>query len=55
MRNWNCTYTRTISGSCDQQKSRGREQCYYHVKVVDKLIEADEESALREMPTISTG
>jgi len=50
---WQCTYSRTHSGFCEQEKSRGREVCYYHSKVVDGLIEADEAAAILDTPTIS--
>lgn len=50
---WNCKYSKTISGHCEQQRTRGSDYCYYHDKVITKLIEADEENALREMPTIT--
>lgn len=52
MSNWNCTYSKTVSGNCDQAKTCSSDYCYYHDKVVEGHIEADEENALRDMPAI---
>jgi len=50
---WQCEYTRTVRGDCEQQKARGDRYCYYHQKVTNGLIEADETASLYDMPTIS--
>ncbi|MCA1799871.1 MAG: hypothetical protein LC650_01070 [Actinobacteria bacterium] len=50
---WQCTYTKTLRGVCDQQKSLGAEYCFYHEKVMAKLVtDVDEESVIKNMPTI---
>lgn len=50
---WNCEYTKTLSGTCDQQKSPGGKYCFYHTKV-DKgyITDVDEQAVIRDMPTI---
>ena len=50
---WQCEYSKTYSGFCEQEKTAGRSQCYYHAKVVDDLITADEAAAILDTPTIS--
>lgn len=55
----NCTYTKTISGKCEQQpvsekfSLSGDAVCYYHDKVRAELIEADEVQSLSDMPKIA--
>lgn len=54
-----CTYTKTISGKCEQQQVSpkfslsGDSVCYYHDKVRAGLIEADEVQSLNDMPKIA--
>jgi len=50
---WQCEYRKTHSGFCEQEQATGRDVCYYHAKVVDGLIEADEAAAILDTPTIS--
>jgi hypothetical protein len=50
---WKCTYDKTYNGTCDMPKAIASEHCYYHDKVVRDLIEVDEESVIREMPTMA--
>lgn len=55
----NCTYTKTISGRCDQQVAyralaiTDDDVCYYHDKVRAGLIDADEQQSLNDMPKIA--
>jgi hypothetical protein len=52
--NWKCTYTRTYNGHCEQARARNNDTyCHYHQKVVDGLIEVDEQAAIRDLPAIS--
>jgi hypothetical protein len=48
-----CNYDKTISGSCPQQVLRGT-YCYYHTKVTDGIIDADEHLSLMESQTIAS-
>lgn len=55
----NCTYTKTLSGTCEQSvvaenfSLSGEAVCYYHDKVKAGLIEADEVQSLNDMPKIA--
>lgn len=55
----NCTYTKTISGFCEQSvvapefSLSDEDVCYYHDKVRAGLIEADEVQSLNDMPKIA--
>jgi len=51
---WACTYTKTHSGFCEQQKAVGSSNCYYHEKVEAGLIQTDEERVINDMPSIVT-
>lgn len=53
MESWQCTYTKTYNGACDQPQERGSDKCYYHNKVANGLIDTDEQTVMREMPTIA--
>lgn len=51
---WRCEYTKTYSGTCEQQKELGEEHCYYHNRVLRGFItDVDERAVIREMPTIA--
>lgn len=49
---WKCEYTRTISGKCEQQREKGQDTCYYHTRVREGLVDADEVQSLKDSSTI---
>lgn len=49
-----CAYTKTLAGHCSIESMRSSDYCYYHQKVVDGLIETDEQNAVLDLPTLKT-
>lgn len=47
-----CIYDKTVAGHCAQTKTRGSVYCYYHNKVINKLIEVDERASVLALPTM---
>ena len=53
MHSWQCEYTKTYTGLCEQQKESGKSVCYFHAKVLEGLLESDPNSVMMEMATIT--